>query len=137
MTAVDIANRCLRGLSPWPGAYTFVNGERWTLWRVQASDESSGAAPGTVTKVGKDRVEVATGRGTIHIMDIQPSNSRRYDHGAVPGRTSVRRGLLASKLSRCWRSDSRTCSLLTIFQLRHQGSNCSHDGALPATTPIG
>ncbi|HNA27270.1 MAG TPA: methionyl-tRNA formyltransferase [Nitrospira sp.] len=76
MTAVDIANRA-RGLSPWPGAYTFVNGERWTLWRVQASDESSGAAPGTVTKVGKDRVEVATGRGTIHIMDIQPSNSRR------------------------------------------------------------
>ena len=43
MTAVDIANRA-RGLSPWPGAYTFVNGERWTLWRVQASDESSGAA---------------------------------------------------------------------------------------------
>jgi methionyl-tRNA formyltransferase len=30
-----------------------------------------------VTKVAKDRVEVATGGGTIHIIDIQPSNSRR------------------------------------------------------------
>lgn len=76
LTAVEIANR-VRGLSPWPGAYTFVNGERWALWRVQASDESTGASPGTVTKVAKDRVEVATGGGTIHIMDIQPSNSRR------------------------------------------------------------
>ncbi len=74
--AVDIANR-VRGLSPWPGAYTFVTGERWTLWRVQASDESTGAAPGTVTKVAKDRVEVSTGSGTIRILDIQPSNSRR------------------------------------------------------------
>jgi len=76
LSAVEIANR-VRGLSPWPGAYTFVNGERWTLWRVQASDESTRATPGIVTKVAKDRLEVATGGGTIHIIDIQPSNSRR------------------------------------------------------------
>lgn len=76
LPAGDIANR-VRGLSPWPGAYTFLNGERWTLWRVQASGESAGAAPGTVIKVAKDRIDVATGQGTICIMEIQPSNSRR------------------------------------------------------------
>ena len=76
LPAAEIANR-VRGLSPWPGAYTYVNGERWVLWRVAVGEEVSGAAPGTVTKVSKDRVEVATGEGTIQLIDIQPSNSRR------------------------------------------------------------
>lgn len=76
LSATDIANR-VRGLSPWPGAFTFVLGERWTLWRVAIGEEFPAASPGTVTKVTKDRVEVATGGGTIHILDIQPSNSRR------------------------------------------------------------
>ena len=76
LTATEIANR-VRGLSPWPGAYSYVNGDRWMLWRVAVGDESQGAVPGTVTKVNKDWVEVATGDGTIQILDIQPSNSRR------------------------------------------------------------
>ena len=76
LPAQDITNR-VRGLSPWPGAYTFVNGERWILSRVGLSEESQGVVAGTVTQVTKDRVEVATGRGTIQIVEIQPSNSRR------------------------------------------------------------
>ena len=76
LPAAEIANR-VRGLSPWPGAYTYVNGERWVLWRVAVGKEVSGSAPGTVTKVSKDRVEVATGDGTIQLIEIQPSNSRR------------------------------------------------------------
>lgn len=76
LTATEIANR-VRGLSPWPGAYTHVNGERWILWLVAVGEESRGAAPGAVTKVAKDRIEVATGGGTIQIVEIQPSNSRR------------------------------------------------------------
>lgn len=76
LLARDIANR-VRGLSPWPGAYTYPNGERWTLWRVAIGQEFSGETPGTVTKVTKERIDVATGGGTIQILEIQPSNSRR------------------------------------------------------------
>lgn len=74
--ARDIANR-VRGLSPWPGAYTYVNGERWILWRLAVSEEPQGETAGVVTKVAKDRIDVATGDGTIQILEIQPSNSRR------------------------------------------------------------
>ena len=76
LAATGIANR-VRGLSPWPGAYTHVNGERWVLWLVAVDEKSQEAAPGTVTKVTKDRIDVATGSGTIQIVEIQPSNSRR------------------------------------------------------------
>ena len=74
--ATEITNR-VRGLSPWPGAYTYVNGERWTLCRVSVGEVSQDVAPGTLTKVRKDRIDVATGVGTLQILDIQPSNSRR------------------------------------------------------------
>jgi len=76
LTATEIANR-VRGLSPWPGAYAYVNGERWTLCVVSVGEESHEAVPGRVTRIAKDRLDVATGGGTIHIREIQPSNSRR------------------------------------------------------------
>lgn len=76
LPARDIVNR-VRGLSPWPGAYTYMNGERWILWRVAASEESQSQIPGTVTKVTKDGIDVAAGSGTLHILEIQPSNGRR------------------------------------------------------------
>ena len=76
LQAKDIANR-VRGLSPWPGAFTFVNGERWTLWRGAAKVESPSKTAGTITKVTKDSIEVATGNGIFQIFEIQPSNSRR------------------------------------------------------------
>ena len=76
LPAKDIANR-VRGLSPWPGAFTFVNGERWTLWRGAAKAESPSKTAGTITKVTKDSIEVATGNGIFQIFEIQPSNSRR------------------------------------------------------------
>ena len=53
-----------------------MNGERWVLWRVAVSEGFPGAVAGTVTQVTKDKIEVATGRGTIQIVEIQPSNSR-------------------------------------------------------------
>lgn len=76
LPAKDIANR-VRGLSPWPGAYTSVNDERWVLWRVAVKDGSPKKTPGTVIAVTKNSLEVATGGGVLQILEIQPSNSRR------------------------------------------------------------
>ncbi len=77
LSAVQIANR-VRGLSPWPGAYTYAGDERWILWRAAAADgPTDSAAPGTVTAVRKDALLVATGKGLLMITELQPANSRR------------------------------------------------------------
>jgi methionyl-tRNA formyltransferase len=76
MAATEIANR-VRGLSPWPGAYTDCGGERWTLWRVLPRDEHADEVPGTIRTITKDAADVATGKGTIRLLEIQPANSRR------------------------------------------------------------
>ena len=83
--AGSIANR-MRGLSPWPGVFTFFRGERWGIWRVEVEGpetaierKSSGnlQAPGTITAVTKQAIRVQTGQGNLNLLEIQPENKKR------------------------------------------------------------
>ena len=74
--AVAIANR-IRGLSPWPGAYTFYQDERWRIWRAVPLDKTSEAMPGTILQGGRENIPVATGGGLLEILEIQPESGRR------------------------------------------------------------
>jgi methionyl-tRNA formyltransferase len=84
-SATILANR-IRGLSPWPGGYTFVEGVRWGIWKVQIEEpegDSVGAsrntphAPGTIIEVTKHGIYVQTGKGVLRLLDIQPANKKR------------------------------------------------------------
>jgi methionyl-tRNA formyltransferase len=94
LEAVAIANR-VRGMSPWPGAYTYAKDDRWLIWRASALDRPAGAAaPGTIVEVTKEGLLVATGRGLLSIAEFQPANSRRMSvaqylagHSLAPGLT--------------------------------------------------
>ena len=76
MAAVPIANR-IRGLSPWPGAYTFLKDDRWRICRATAKDQTTTLAPGQITTLTKDAICVATGHGVLAIHELQPANGRR------------------------------------------------------------
>ncbi len=77
-----VIERLVRGLDPWPGAYTFYQEDRWRLGRAQAddarADRSETPAPGTILAVGPDRLRVATGAaGVLEILELQPASRRR------------------------------------------------------------
>ena len=75
--AIALANR-VRGLAPWPGASTTVAGsERWTIWRALALPELATKPPGVVIAITADAIHVATGKGILAVMELQPANSRR------------------------------------------------------------
>jgi len=79
LEAVAIANR-VRGMSPWPGAYTYAKDDRWLIWRASALDRPASAAPpGTIVEVKKEGLLVATGRGLLSIAEFQSANSRRMN----------------------------------------------------------
>jgi methionyl-tRNA formyltransferase len=84
-SATTLANR-IRGLSPWPGAFTFVNGDRWGIWKVQVEEHDGNAAlslkntssvPGSIIGVTKNAILVQTGYGVLHLIEIQPANKKR------------------------------------------------------------
>jgi methionyl-tRNA formyltransferase len=77
LTAAGLANR-VRGLSPWPGAYTTTaGGDRWTIWRASALPRSVTNPPGTVVDITAVALHVATGEGVLAVTELQPANSRR------------------------------------------------------------
>ncbi len=83
--ATEIANR-VRGLSPWPGAFTYSGEERWIIWRAATKAPARDGkgptpVPGTILEASKDGILVATGRGLLVILELQPANSRRMTAG--------------------------------------------------------
>ncbi|MDI7741610.1 methionyl-tRNA formyltransferase [Lysinibacillus fusiformis] len=68
----------VRGLTPWPTAYTKFQGENVKLWAVTEGDSLTDQSPGQVIKINKDSFEVAAGDGkSIVIFELQPAGKKR------------------------------------------------------------
>jgi methionyl-tRNA formyltransferase len=76
LSATSLTNR-VRGLSPWPGAYTFLGDERWNIWKAALQRTATTDTPGTIVAVTKQLILVATGDGLLEICEIQTANSKR------------------------------------------------------------
>ncbi|NLY19189.1 MAG: methionyl-tRNA formyltransferase [Clostridiaceae bacterium] len=77
-SARDIHN-LVRGTNPWPGAYSYIKGERMKVWKTRVTDEDkiTGNKPGSVLDVTKEGFLVQTGKGTILIMEVQCDNAKK------------------------------------------------------------
>jgi methionyl-tRNA formyltransferase len=77
LPATALANR-IRGLAPWPGAYTTVaGGDRWTIWRARKVPGPVTKSPGVIVAVTHEAIHVATADGILAVMELQAANSRR------------------------------------------------------------
>jgi methionyl-tRNA formyltransferase len=72
-SASDLSN-FIRGMNPWPGAYTFLGEERIKILRVKTGDEAGEA--GTVERVTKYELVICAGKGSISVLEIQPSGKK-------------------------------------------------------------
>lgn len=61
----------IRGMHPWPGAYTFLKGERIRV--LKAVSLGGEGVPGIVRNASKDELLVGTGEGLLSILDLQVS----------------------------------------------------------------
>ena len=61
LAAAAIHNR-VRGLYPWPHAFSYLNGERIIVMRTHVAPEPTSAEPGTIVDVSSGAISVATGR---------------------------------------------------------------------------
>lgn len=63
----------VRGLNPWPGAFTFINGKLLKIWWTEVIDKSKiENKPGTILRADeKEGLIVQTGKGIIEIDKLQ------------------------------------------------------------------
>jgi len=75
----DIYNR-IRGLHPWPIAYTTLDDQNVKIWCARKSTTTHNEQPGTVIGISKKFFTVATGKGqAIDILDLQPAGKKRME----------------------------------------------------------
>lgn len=75
-TAEEIARR-VNGLSPFPGAFTSVSGQRLKLFRCRAISSNTGAKPGTITTSSGELCRVACLTGEVAILEVQLEGKKR------------------------------------------------------------
>lgn len=68
----------VRGLRPWPVAYTLLEGNRLKLWDVTPTEEKTTAVPGTIIRIEKEAVYIACGDQTVvKINEVQPAGKSK------------------------------------------------------------
>lgn len=79
--AVEI-ERLIRGLNPWPSAYTMWDGRMMKLWEADVVQEDSCMEPGTIVRVDKKAFCVQTGKGELKVLALQIPGKKRMDADA-------------------------------------------------------
>jgi methionyl-tRNA formyltransferase len=75
-SAESLAN-FIRGVNPWPGAYTFFGDKRLKIFRSRPLASEITELPGTVLKGFADELRVATAKGVLCIEEIQGDSGKR------------------------------------------------------------
>ena len=75
-SAESLAN-FIRGVNPWPGAYTFFGDKRLKIFRSRPLASEITELPGTVLRGFADELRVATAKGALCIEEIQGDSGKR------------------------------------------------------------
>lgn len=80
--SAEVLERLVRGLNPWPSAYTFLNGKTLKVWKSSVGEEKDAALPGTVVKTDRHGIHVACCDKTLILEEIQLEGKKRMDADA-------------------------------------------------------
>lgn len=69
--------RLIRGLNPWPSAYTFLNGKMLKIWKASVIEKEYTSQTGVVVEVTKDEMIVKTGEGALAFKELQLEGKKR------------------------------------------------------------
>jgi methionyl-tRNA formyltransferase len=73
--AVRVHN-LIRGLHPWPHAFSFLGGRRFILRRSSVEPSAATAQPGTILEADGDRLLIAAGGDHLRVVEIQAEGKR-------------------------------------------------------------
>lgn len=67
----------VRGMYPWPGAFTVLDGKRLAVFRAKALHKKTDRVPGTVLEAFPGDLDVATGDGVLSLKEVQLESGKR------------------------------------------------------------
>ena len=67
----------IRGMIPWPGAYTFSDGMRLKIFKASVLEREISVPPGTILECFPGELRVATGKSALALQEIQGESGKR------------------------------------------------------------
>ncbi len=74
--------RLVRGLNPWPSAFTFINGKTLKVWKSSVEQAEVKGIPGTVVSTDKEGIHVACGQDVLVLHEVQLEGKKRMEADA-------------------------------------------------------
>lgn len=90
--------RLIRGLTPWPSAYTDWNGKVMKIWDSEVVEGEGVEKPGTIVQVEKDAFYVQTGEGFLKVRMLQIPGKKKMDAGAFLRGYQIKTGELLTRI---------------------------------------
>lgn len=90
----DTIERKIRGLNPWPSAYTKYEGKNLKLWRAEVVECSCDARPGEVIDCDKESFTVMTGKDALLIKELQLECKKRMPCDAFLRGCPIKKGVI-------------------------------------------
>lgn len=87
----------IRGLCPWPVAYTRLQGQVMKVWKSMVLEETSSnqQEPGTILALSPAGIDVQTGQGILRLLEIQPAGKKAMKvSDYVRGNVSIQPGMV-------------------------------------------
>ena len=77
--SAEVIERLIRGLNPWPSAYTHLAGKMLKIWDADVVPSETKGKPGRIVQVEKDSFMVQTGKDLLKINSLQLEGKKRMD----------------------------------------------------------
>lgn len=90
----------IRGLNPWPSAYTYLDNKSLKLWKAtveKAEEETENAVPGQVIRADKNGLCICTGDGILNVLELQLEGKKRMETAAFLRGYSIEAGSVLGK----------------------------------------
>lgn len=91
--AVEI-ERLIRGLNPWPSAYTHLNNKTFKIWKAKVVFGDDSCQPGCIIRVDKNHLVVQTKEGALELLEVQLEGKKRMDIASFLRGYPVETGML-------------------------------------------
>lgn len=87
----EVTERLVRGLNPWPSAFTYLDGKMLKIWKSFVEEDDSlisegidvgSYEAGQIVKVSKEYIYVKTGKNILVIKELQPEGKKRMEASA-------------------------------------------------------
>lgn len=89
--------RLIRGLNPWPSAFTGIDGKTLKIWSATVVNQEAEGKYGEIVEVTQDSILVKTGKGLLELDEVQLEGKKRMETDAFLRGYPVKVGTILSK----------------------------------------